>query len=136
MTPNELATLHAMCFDTPRPWNAKEFSDLLSSKQVYLVTANQGFALGRIAGPEVELLAIAVHPDARRQGTGQQLLEEFEIRAKLDNANEVILEVGENNSAAIKLYRKNGYETAGFRKDYYAKPTGEKSSAIVMRRFL
>ncbi|MFT4716009.1 MAG: ribosomal-protein-alanine N-acetyltransferase [Paracoccaceae bacterium] len=136
MTPDELAHLHQLCFKTPRPWSRAEFSDLLDSKHVFLITHQQGFALGRLAGPEAELLTLAVHPNARRTGVGTVLMEMFEKTAVQHNVQQLFLEVSENNTAAIELYCRAGYQDAGYRKDYYIDATGEKSSANVMTRTL
>ena len=62
MRPEALAELHALSFtDTPRPWTAAEFRELLALPTTLLVTLPGGFALGRVAGVErgqVELGAV------------------------------------------------------------------------------
>ncbi len=136
MTPETLAALHGLCFTSPRPWSAAEFGDFLASPSVFLIENPRGFALGRIAGPEVELLTLAVHPEARRQGIGKALLAGFEGRACEKGGQQAFLEVSENNLAALELYRTFGYKDAGYRKDYYASPNGPKASALVMVRDL
>lgn len=89
--------------------------------------------MGRHAGPEVELLTLAVHPDARRKGIGRHLLAEFRAAAASRGAQEIFLEVTENNDAARGLYHWGGFFDVGIRKDYYAGSKGEKQTAIVMR---
>jgi [ribosomal protein S18]-alanine N-acetyltransferase len=136
MTPQALAALHRLCFTSPRPWSAAEFAEFLASPSVFLIERPKGFALGRIAGPEVELLTLAVHPAARRCGVATGLLAEFEGFARKKGAEQAFLEVSEQNTAAIALYHRQGYKDAGYRKNYYASPTGPKSSALVMLRDL
>jgi [ribosomal protein S18]-alanine N-acetyltransferase len=136
MTPQALAGLHKLCFTTPRPWSVAEFTDFLASPPVFLVERPKGFALGRIAGPEVELLTLAVHPEARRKGVATALLAEFERIARQKGAQQAFLEVSEQNAAAIALYHAQGYKDAGYRKNYYGSPIGPKSSAVVMQRNL
>ena len=69
MTPEALAALHATSFtDTPRPWSAAEFAAVLALPGTLVASRPGGFALGRVAGPEAELLTLAVHPAARRRG--------------------------------------------------------------------
>jgi [ribosomal protein S18]-alanine N-acetyltransferase len=136
MTPQALAALHRLCFTTPRPWTAVEFSEFLASPSVFLIERPKGVALGRIAGPEVELLTLAVHPEARRQGIAIALLMEFEGVARTKGAEQAFLEVSEQNRAAIALYHRQGYKDAGYRKNYYVSPKGPKSSALVMHRDL
>lgn len=134
MTPQQLAQLHARCFQTPRPWNEQEFKDLLSSPQVFLCSSVDGFALGRIAGPEAELLTLAVDPKARRQGQGAALVKAFCTKARSLGAQDVFLEVARDNHAANALYAVEGFGAAGIRKDYYATPDGKSVTAFVLRK--
>ena len=131
-----MAQIHAQCFDQPRPWSVQEFIDLLDSNTIYQCTGEQGFALGRVAGPEVELLTIAVAPEHRRQGVAQALMVDFKAQAKARGAAEAFLEVAAGNDAAIKLYQRFGFTQAGYRKDYYAGPKGIRISALVMTKIL
>lgn len=134
MNAAELAQLHGLCFTIPRPWYATEFDDLLQQNGVFLCQRQDGFALGRMAGPEVELLTLAVHPSKRRQGIGAALLAEFETTARNHHAEQAFLEVAQDNQAARALYATHGYCEAGHRKNYYASAKGPKITAIVMMR--
>ncbi len=136
MTPEHMAQIHAQCFDQPRPWSMQEFTDLLASDTVYQCAGEHGFALGRIAGPEVELLTIAVTPEHRRQGVAQALMADFEAQAKARGAAEAFLEVAADNDAASALYQRFGFTQAGYRKDYYAGPKGIRICALVMTKVL
>jgi [ribosomal protein S18]-alanine N-acetyltransferase len=95
-----------------------------------------GFTLCRAAGPEVELLLIAVHPDWRGLGIGQALIRTACADAGLRGADEIFLEVRDNNHPARALYRKAGFIDVGQRPDYYKGATGERFAAITMRRGL
>lgn len=95
-----------------------------------------GFTLCRAAGPEVELLLIAVDPAERGKGVGRLLIENACRDAFLRGASEVFLEVRENNHAARALYRDAGFIDVGFRADYYAGTTGARFGAVTMRRGL
>ncbi len=136
MNAEAMARLHAECFTSPRPWSVTEFRDLLKSANVFQCDCADGFAIGRIAGPEVELLTIAVAPKAQRAGLGRKLLREFEGFAKAAGAKQAFLEVAEDNKAAVALYLSCGYQTAGYRKNYYASVTGSKTTALVMQHDL
>ena len=104
MTPEKLAELHAVCFvDAPRPWTAAEFRELLTGEGVKLLCHSRGFAVVRLAGPEAELLTIAVAPEARRQGIGRLLVTDMVKLALMADVKEVLLEVSETNDAARKL---------------------------------
>jgi len=136
MKVEELAALHAKCFTTPRPWSAQEFKDLLDSDACFLCRTQHGFALGRAAGPEVELLTIAVDPEHRRKGIAHKLMQDFETQAKAQNAQDVFLEVAQGNEAAIALYQSFGFTEKGMRKNYYASPKGPRVTALVMGKTL
>lgn len=133
----ELAEVHAACFThSPRPWTGAELESLLNSANTTLFEHGQGFAISRIAGPEAELLTIAVHPTARRQGIGKALVLELHSAVKSAGAEEVFLEVSQENHAAQALYETVGYLVQATRKGYYAGPNGQKTDALVMRCLL
>jgi [ribosomal protein S18]-alanine N-acetyltransferase len=137
MTPEALAAIHARCFDAaPRPWSAEEFAALLALETTILAKWSGGFALGRVAGPEGELMTLAVLPEARRQGLGRALLADLEAQARMRGAVELFLEVAETNLPARTLYATAGYASAGFRRDYYAPRGASKVAALVLRKAL
>jgi [ribosomal protein S18]-alanine N-acetyltransferase len=134
MTPETMAAIHRRCFDgAPRPWSQDEFAALLDHPTTILVHCDEGFALGRIAGAEVELLTLAVVQEARGQGAGRRLLKAFEAAARARGGDTVYLEVAEANRVARALYGSGGYRPAGYRKDYYG-PSGARSGALVLRK--
>jgi ribosomal-protein-alanine N-acetyltransferase len=133
MTPEALAALHATAFDTtPRPWTAAEFASLLGAPSTLLATLPGGFALGRVAGPEAELLTLAVAPDARRRGTGTALVIAFEAAAIARGAEEAFLEVAAGNAPARALYARLGYRERGRRRGYSARPGAAPDDALVL----
>jgi [ribosomal protein S18]-alanine N-acetyltransferase len=135
MTPAQMAALHALCFTSPRPWSLAEFSDLITARGVFVVSAaGQGFAMGRAIAGESELLTLAVHPDTRRQGIGTQLLAAYEAGALAHQAAESFLEVAADNQAAVSLYKCAGYRESGRRPGYYHQPDGRRTDALVMMK--
>lgn len=136
MTPQQLAAIHAECFTLPRPWSAEEFTELLKSANVFQCALPAGFALGRVAGPEAELLTLAVRPAEQGKGIGRQLLRQYEAEARKRGATEAFLEVAVDNAPAIHLYRSEVYTDAGWRKDYYQGPAGAKISCLVLHKDL
>ncbi len=133
MTPEALAALHRRCFDaSPRPWTAAEFAALADAPGTLLLTRDGGFAVGRLAGPEAEVLTLAVDPAHRRVGTATALVAELEARAAAQGGREVFLEVAATNTAARALYERLGYRQAGLRPQYYAPGI----DALVLVKFL
>lgn len=133
MTAAELAALHAQCFTVPRPWSAAEFAAFLASPHVVLLTAPQGFALGRVIADEAELLTIAVAPDERRRGTGRALLAALLTAVAERGAKTIFLEVSVENESAIALYRSAGFADSGRRKAYY-RDADRAIDALVLQR--
>nr|WP_310525235.1 GNAT family N-acetyltransferase [Polymorphobacter sp.] len=95
-----------------------------------------GFTLCRAAGPEVELLLIAVTPQQRGHGIGRLLIDTACRDAWRRGASEVFLEVRENNRPARELYRRTGFVDIGRRADYYAGTDGARFAAVTMRRLI
>lgn len=133
MTPADLARLHAETFTSPRPWTEAEFAELLAAPGVFLVTDAGGFALGRVAAGEAELLTIAVPAAARRTGVGLRLMQAFDRAAARMGAGTAFLEVAADNAAALALYRRHGWTEAGRRRGYYARPGGAADALILTR---
>ncbi len=133
MTAEQLAKIHAACFDMPRPWNVAEFADFLANPLIFLIQSKNGFALGRIVGPEAELLTIAVLPNAQNLGEGRILLQKFIDSAAISSVQEIFLEVAQTNAAAINLYKSVGFERIAKRAGYYQDKSGDNVAAIVMK---
>jgi len=131
-----MAALHAACFTAPRPWTAAEFASILKTPHSFLLTQSGGFLVGRAAGGEAELLTLAVPPEARRQGTGDLLIEAFLHQIALMGAESAFLEVATNNIAAVALYAKHGFAEVAERKAYMKGTDGRARDAYLMRRDL
>ena len=134
MTPEALAALHARAMTSPAPYPAAAFAALLATPGVFLVGDARGFALGRVAADEAELVTIAVLPEARRQGIGRRLLGAFRDEAERRGAAHAFLEVAEDNAAARALYAAEGWIEAGRRPGYYAAGEGRRRDALILRR--
>ena len=136
MTPEQLEAIHEAAFTQTRPWSASEFSSFLESPLCFLVTNGESFALGRVLGPEAELLTLAVAPLAQGKGLGRACLAQYEAIARAKGADESILEVAAPNSVAINLYLTTGYEKIAERKNYYQTMDGARQDAHILRKNL
>lgn len=92
-----------------------------------------GFLVYRVAGPEVEILNIAVDPNASRCRIGTRLLQHLQSLMLRARVTTLFLEVRPSNSPARELYLKDQFTEVGRRKDYYSNPTED---AILMKRTL
>lgn len=137
MTPADMARIHAAAFTTLRPWTAAEFADLCESPLVFHVSPDPAcFALGRNIAGEAELLTIATHPEAQRQGHARICLDAFLDHCQEKQCESVFLEVEENNQAALALYSKVGFVVTGQRTGYYRLSSGVRSNAVLMAKHL
>lgn len=98
--------------------------------------ALHGYALVRLAGPEAELLSVAVDAAMQGRGLGVQLLDTAIAHAALAGAEEMLLEVAADNAPAAVLYEKMGFARVGQRAKYYKSVSNQWVDAIVMRRAL
>lgn len=81
-----------------------------------------GFLVARCVADELEILNLAVSPEARRQGVARSLVAEALSWGKTSGARRAFLEVRESNDAAIRLYESLGFVISGNRARYYANP--------------
>jgi ribosomal-protein-alanine N-acetyltransferase len=120
-------------------WTASQCAGILPMPGVMLRVARTeqgvpvGFSLFRTVAGASELLLLAVHPDHRRLGIGQRLLQDFISSASNQGASEVHLEVRANNPA-MHLYRAAEFKPVGRRRDYYSGGNGARFDALTLTR--
>lgn len=136
MTPEVLAALHGSAFTAPRPWSAAEFTALLNSPHVFLLTKPKAFLLARVIADEAEILTLAVAPTARRRGSARVLIAEFMAEATHRGAQSAFLEVAADNTPARALYAQAGFAEVGRRRGYYAAQDGSQVDALVLKTAL
>lgn len=81
---------------------------------------------------EAHITLLGIHPNYRRQGFGQLLLLNLLEDAVVRKLEWATLEVNVNNTSAINLYKKFGFQTIGKRKGYY-QATGEDASVLWLK---
>ena len=141
VTPVDAATLagvHATAFSDS--WSAGQIAAMIRGAGAFGFLARQddgvaGFVLCRTIADESEVLTIATAPARRRCGVARGLVETASSHAAERGAVKLFLEVAEDNSAAIALYRGVGFQQVGVRLGYYSRPGGAVA-ALVMRREL
>jgi [ribosomal protein S18]-alanine N-acetyltransferase len=138
---DDLARLHAAGFY--RGWPREDFVGYLSESNspTYVITDGArrkiaGFAMLRLAGDEAELITIAIDPKVRGRGMGDALMRAMFDDLLRSSARRMLLEVAEDNPAALALYRKHGFREIGRRAGYYARANGVPATALVMARDL
>ena len=69
--------------------------------------------------PEIEILRFGVKQNFQLQGKGKFLLKSLISLLKHKNYNRIFLEVNTNNSGAISLYERFGFDYKSIRENYY-----------------
>ena len=128
--------IEQLCFSMP--WTEEQLrSQLKGSRHECIAALN---AEGRVLGyvgmmcvlDEGYISNVAVHPDFRRLGIGDRLIDRLLALARVRSLAFVTLEVRAGNEAAIALYQKHGFVPVGRRKNYYSLP---REDAILMTKF-
>ena len=91
-----------------------------------------GFYAARRAGPESELMLLAVDPAVRRAGIGRRLLGDWRLWGQGCGVIDYFLEMRADNPAR-HLYERGGFVECGRRREYYVGLDGIKRDAITMR---
>lgn len=133
-----VAKLHGKCFFDA--WGPPMLRQVLGMPGAFGYVARRvgygsvvGFALGRVAADECELLSLGVESEHRSKGIGAQLLSATMSRATVEKARWFYLEVAENNKSALRLYKNYGLNGVGQRLDYYENADGSRTNAYTMR---
>lgn len=134
MTPFEMAKLHLLSGSLTRPWSESEYKILLSTDTIRFFYVENGFLVGRLIGPDAEILNVIVHPKYRRLGKARYLIDKFEKEAREEGSSKCFLEVAESNSRANKLYQSLNYLSVGKRKNYYEFVDGRKDNASILAK--
>lgn len=117
------------------PWSRDSFEKEIvdNNLAIYLVARVNEKAVGYIGMWKVlnegHITNVAVHPEFRHQGIGDQLVSELLSLCEKENIDLVTLEVRKSNQNAIRLYEKHGFVAEGIRKAYYQ---DNKEDAIIM----
>ena len=115
-----------------QPWSAALFFNELVQPSRRYVAAEAGDELCgyggiMVVGEDATVLTLAVAPAWRAQGVASRILLELIDLAVAGGAGHLTLEVRESNLAALDLYAKFGFQSAGTRKGYYG-----NEDAVVM----
>lgn len=105
-------------------WSAEQWDRELSEAQRPVLGWRQGTLLLGLASAwlvldELQITAVAVHPDHRRQGLALQLLEALLLLGQEAGATRATLEVASTNGAARALYAGLGFSDVAVRRAYY-----------------
>jgi ribosomal-protein-alanine N-acetyltransferase len=131
MDVRDLAEVHAIEVRSfSNPWHKTTFLGEIQNRSVaypYVAVSEPdhriiGYILFWKVEDEAQINNIAVRPDVRGRGVGEELLRFALDKMRHLGATFVTLEVRRSNRAALDLYRKLGFSLLGNRKGYYHNP--------------
>ena len=138
MTPDKVGAvseIEKLCFSEPWSENAL-LSECENESALFFVAEENKNVAGYIGMHKVldecYIANVAVFPEYRRRGIGDQLLLYAEQRAQESGCSFISLEVRVSNSGAIALYEKHGYEIQGQRRNFYRNPAED---ALIMTKY-
>ena len=130
----QIAALEKNCFSDP--WSEKSIASELNNKLAYWLVALEGDTVAGYIGSqtvmdETDMMNVAVHPDHRRKGIAEALINGLVAQLKTMGSHCLTLEVRASNLPAITLYEKLGFGEIGRRKNYYRNP---REDALILRK--
>ena len=131
---SQVAALEKICFADP--WSEMSIASELQNLWSYWLVALEddrviGYVGSQSSIDEADIMNVAVHPDFRRQGIAETLINRLVADLKERDIHALLLEVRVSNTPAITLYEKLGFSQVGRRKNYYHNP---KEDALILRK--
>jgi ribosomal-protein-alanine N-acetyltransferase len=130
----QVAQLEKLCFADP--WSESSItSELNNPLSLWLVAGEDGCVLGYIGSQtvmgEADMMNVAVHPEYRRRGIAQALVNGLIDALRCNDVTSLTLEVRATNEPAKRMYEKLGFQQVGVRKNYYRHP---REDALILRQ--
>ena len=131
---SQIAQLEKLCFSDP--WSEKSIESELSCRlSLWLVALDGDKVVGYVGSQTVidesDMMNIAVHPECRRCGIAEKLIDALVNALGEKGSRGLSLEVRASNAPAIALYQKMGFSQVGRRPNYYRNP---REDALILRK--
>lgn len=106
------------------PWSQEDFISCLQQRNCIGMVAELdgevvGYIVYEMGRSDFHVLNLAVRPDVRRRGVGQQMIAKIVSKLRQGQRTEVRLEVRETNLAAQLFFRRLGFQAVSVLKDFY-----------------
>ena len=130
----QIAELEKICFSDP--WSEASVASELNNKLALWLVAMEdrrvaGYIGSQTVMDETDMMNVAVHPDFRRKGIAEALVNKLVEHLRERGSHCLTLEVRASNVPAITLYCKLGFSEIGRRKNYYRNP---REDALILRK--
>ena len=119
------------------PWSEKIFQDCINHNYLCRVILIDnvliGYVISSIVQDECHIMNLCIKDDHRRSGYGRYMLDELHKEVIKINCKLVFLECRPSNRSALKLYKSEGYNEIGIRKNYYPAPNGAEDAIMLAK---
>ncbi|HHJ13553.1 MAG TPA: ribosomal-protein-alanine N-acetyltransferase [Gammaproteobacteria bacterium] len=116
------------------PWSEGIFRDCLRVGYCsWLLQCDDeliAYGVMSVAAGEAHILNLTVHPHWQGRGIGGRMMRHFMQLARRHGAGVLMLEVRPSNEAAVRLYRKLGFNETGTRPNYYPARNGREDALL------
>jgi ribosomal-protein-alanine N-acetyltransferase len=126
-----LAALDAAIFEPPYQLASGELIELMVTSGHFVLAegaeaageaALWGYACADVLGDTGQIIRLAVHPSAQRQGIGRALLNHGLAYCHANGAQRVTINTQESNIASLRLYEQVGFRRIGRRVPLLVRP--------------
>jgi ribosomal-protein-alanine N-acetyltransferase len=126
-----LAALDAAIFDPPYQLASGELIELMVTTGHFVVAELAdgagpapllGYACADVLVDTGQIIRLAVHPDAQRQGIGRALLNQALAYCHGQGVQRVTINTQESNIASLRLYEQSGFRRVGRRVPLLVRP--------------
>ncbi|HHT9154543.1 MAG: GNAT family N-acetyltransferase [Planctomycetes bacterium] len=142
---SQIEEMEEACF-LEEAFGRRQIRYLLQSPNAIALTAEAGgpasasngkvlgyiIGLGRSGSSAVRIYTFCVKKDYRLKGIGTSLLQRLERECQRRGVSNLVLEVGEDNSSALRFYKRNGFVEFSRTPGYYTDGT----TAVRMRKVI
>ena len=110
------------------PWSEEDFIRCLRQRNCIGMVAEHeervvGFMIYELHKTRLHVLNFAVHPDFRRRGVGEAMVQKLISKLSQQRRNRILLEVRETNLAAQLFFRTAGFRAISVLRDFYEDTT-------------
>ena len=119
------------------PWSEKIFNDCLNNnyfcRVLMLDDTLIGFLISSIIQDECHIMNLCIDIKHRGSGYGRLMLNKLHDEIKNHNCKVVFLECRPSNKSAMNLYKSEGYNEIGVRRNYYPAPNGYEDAVMLAK---
>ncbi len=118
----EVQEIESGCFEFP--WSDADFIRCLRQRNCIGMVAEYdervlGFMIYELHKTRLHVLNFAVHPDHRRRGVGEAMVQKLVSKLSHQRRNRILLEVRETNLSAQLFFRNAGFRAISVLRDFY-----------------